>query len=66
MAPEERITALKEAPADGWVAFSDDENQVVAYGATYEEAVSEAQRRGVADPVLVKVPDDWIVRVMRA
>jgi hypothetical protein len=66
MAPEERITALKEAPPNGWVAFSDDENHVVAYGATYEEAVSEAQRRGFAEPVLVKVPEDWTVRVMRA
>jgi len=66
MAPEERIAALKKAPSNSWVAFSEDESRLVAYAATYEEAVSEAQGRGVADPVLVKVPEDWAVRVMSA
>ncbi len=59
MSPEARIKALVGAPSDGWVAFSEDEERVVAYGSTYEEAVSNAEKHGVADLVLVKVPKDW-------
>lgn len=64
MRPEERVEALLKAPSDGWVAFSEDENRVVAYGATYDEAVAEAQKQGVDDPVLVKVPTDWTQLVL--
>lgn len=66
MTTEERLDALRKAPSDGWVAFSEDESRVVAYGPTYEEVVSEAEKSGVSDPVLVKVPEDWTARVMRA
>ncbi|MDA2913164.1 DUF5678 domain-containing protein [Acidobacteriia bacterium AH_259_A11_L15] len=59
MSPEERIQALLKAPPDGWVAFSEDEGRVVAYGATYDEAVSKAEQAGEKDPLLVKVPTDW-------
>ncbi len=64
MSNEERITALKNTPPDGWVAFSGDESKVVAYGSTYEEVVSKAQTNGESDPILVKVPSDWTARVM--
>ena len=51
------IAALKKAPPDSWVAFSeDDDTKIVAVGATYEEALSKAQSAGVADPVLAKTP----------
>jgi len=59
MSPEQRIEALRGAPADGWVAFSGDESRVVGYGATYDEAVSRAEEAGEKDPLLVKVPTDW-------
>ncbi len=64
MSPEARIKALLNAPSDGWVAFSDDEERVVAYGSTYEEVVEKAEREGVHDPVVVKVPKDWSDRVL--
>ena len=64
MSPEERINALMKAPPDGWVAFSEDESSVVAYGTTYDEAAAEAERHGVSEPVLVKVPKDWTAAVM--
>jgi hypothetical protein len=64
MAPEERIHALLNAPPDGWVAFSEDETKLVAYGATYEEVLAKAEAQGVKDPVLVKIPNDWIERVL--
>ncbi len=59
MSPEERLSALLAAPANGWVAFSGDESRVVAYGATYEEVVSKAEKEGEPDPLLVKIPFDW-------
>ena len=65
MKPEERINALKNAPADGWVAFSEDESEVIAYGSSYDEVVSEARRKGVTELVLAKVPQDWSPRVMK-
>ncbi len=59
MSPEARVRALLNAPKDGWVAFSEDEERIVAYGATYEEAVEKAERQGSTNPILVKVPDKW-------
>ena len=64
MRPEERIEALLQAPPGGWVAFSEDESRVVAYGATYDEAVLNAEKAGVSDPLLVKVPVDWTELVL--
>ena len=66
MNPQERLKALCEAPPDGWVAFSEDESRVVAYGATYEEAVFNAEKEGENDPLLVKIPNDWTELVLHS
>lgn len=59
MSPNERIEALKNAPPDSWVAFSADEERLVATGISYEEVVSKAEQQGETEPVVVKVPKDW-------
>jgi len=59
MTPEARIEALRNAPRNGWAAFSEDEEKLVAYGATYDEVVKKAEENGVTEPVLVKVPPTW-------
>jgi hypothetical protein len=59
MSPEARIEALRNAPRDGWAAFSADEEKLVAYGTSYDEVVKNAEQNGVCDPVLVKVPLNW-------
>ncbi len=64
MSPEARIDALLKAPPDGWAAFSEDEDRIVAYGSTYDEAVENAEKAGVSEPVLVKVPKVWVDRVL--
>lgn len=64
MSPDERIRALMDGPPGGWVAFSDDESRVVAYGSTYDEVVAKSEAEGVADPLLVKIPDDWTELVL--
>jgi len=63
MSADERVKILSEARPNSWIAFSSDEDRLVASGATYDEAVAEAERNGEADPVLVKVPDNWQPRV---
>lgn len=55
-----------QAPSNGWIAFSEDEEQLVAYGATYEEVVTKAEKQGVADLVVVKVPETRIYRVRQS
>jgi hypothetical protein len=55
MGPQARIDALKNAPANGWVAFSEDEERVVAYASTYDEVVEMAEKNGVTEPVIVKI-----------
>jgi hypothetical protein len=64
MSPQARIEALQKAPSNGWIAFSGDEEQVVAYGATYDEVVANAEKHGVSDLVVVKVPENWDDRVL--
>jgi len=59
MSPQARIEALQKAPSNGWAAFSEDEERIVAYGATYDEVVESAGKQGVADPVVVKIPETW-------
>jgi len=63
MSPQARIEPLQKAPSNGWIAFSEDEEQLIAYGATYDEVVANAEKQGVADLVVVKVPETWIYRV---
>lgn len=52
-------------PSNGWIAFSQDEEQLIAYGATYDEVVANAEKQGVADLVVVQVPETRIYRVRR-
>jgi len=61
-----RIEALQKAPSDGWIAFSEDEEHLIAYGATYDEVVANAEKQGVADLIVVKVPETWAYRVRQS
>jgi Fe2+ transport system protein FeoA len=64
MTPQARIEALKSAPPNGWIAFSEDEERVVAKGMIYDEVVELAEKNGVTDPIVVKVPENWNDRVL--
>lgn len=64
MTPEDRIKALLAAPPGGWVAFSADEERVVAYGNSYDEVVAKAGENGEPDPVITKVPPSWSTLVL--
>lgn len=64
MSPEMRIQILREAKPNSWIAFSHDEKSFVAQGSTYLEAVEQAELRGENDPVLVRVPEEWLPMVL--
>ena len=59
-----RVRALLSAPPDSWVALSEDETRVVASGDTFEEVCIKAEAEGVSEPIIVKTPKDWTVRVL--
>lgn len=60
MSNDARFEALKSAPLDSWIAFSEDETRIVAVGATYDEAVRKSESAGVSDPILLKTPKSWL------
>ncbi len=66
MSPQAGIEALQKEPSNGWIAFSEDEEHLIAYGATYDEVVAKAEKQGVADLVVVKVPETLIYRVRQS
>jgi hypothetical protein len=53
---------VQKAPLNGWIAFSEDDERPIAYGATYDEVVANAGKQGVSELVVVKVPETWIYR----
>jgi predicted RNase H-like HicB family nuclease len=60
------IKAFRKAPSNGWIAFTEDEERLVAYGATYDEVVANAEKQGAGDLVVVKAPETRIYRVRRS
>ena len=63
MDTKERVALLRVAAPNSWIALAGDESRCVAYGATYAEAVANAEREGESDPVLIKTPEDWLPMV---
>ena len=57
MSPAERAKVLLSAPPDSWLALSEDQSCVVAYGATYAEVVAKAEAAGVTDPSVPSVTE---------
>jgi hypothetical protein len=63
MSPEARVKALREAEPGSWIAFAQDESRVVATAGSYDEVVEAAEKAGESDPVITRVPNDWVARV---
>ena len=58
-----RLAALQGAPMNRWVALSADESRIVADGDTFQEVADAAERAGEPDPVILRVPPKWMLRV---
>ena len=54
---------MSQATINEWIAFSEDDERLIACGATYDEVVANAEKLGASDLVVVKVPETWIYRV---
>ena len=48
---------LKDVPAGAWVAISEEEEKVVAFGADIQQVIAEARVKGVKQPLIAKAPD---------
>lgn len=61
MSPENeiRLSLLRTAPLDAWVALSQDESRIVATGSDYDEVARRADEAGETDPVILKTPPAW-------
>ncbi len=62
--PVDLSTLLRNAPRNCWLALSDDESRIVGRGESVAEAVEEANKSGVEDPVIVWSPKAWIPIVL--
>jgi len=48
---------LKGIPAGAWVAISERQNTVLAYGNDAQTVLTEAEGEGEAHPLIVRVPE---------
>jgi hypothetical protein len=46
---------LKDVPRGAWVALWHD--HVIAFGADMQQVLAEARKKGIKEPLIVKVPD---------
>ncbi len=58
-----RNPEMSQARINGWIAFSEHDEHLIAHGATYDEVVASAGKQGASDLIVVKVPETWIYRV---
>ena len=59
-APEDaRLEALRSAPLNSWIALSEDESKIVAVGSTFSEVVTNSEKAGVSDPIIIETPKAW-------
>jgi hypothetical protein len=48
---------LKGIPSGAWVAISENQHIVLSYGIDPQAVLNEAQSKGEAHPLMVRVPD---------
>jgi hypothetical protein len=54
-----RLDVLRSAPLNSWIALSEDESKIVAVGSTFSEVVTNSEKAGVSDPIIIKTPKAW-------
>lgn len=59
MSDQERLSILRSAQPNTWIAFSADEDRVVGRGMTFQEAAQAAKQAGEEDPLLTLIPPTW-------
>jgi hypothetical protein len=51
------LELTKGIPMGAWVAISERQHSVLAYGADAQAVLTEARNKGEAHPLIVRVPD---------
>ncbi len=61
MSPQDkiRLQTLRSAPLDSWVALSEDESRIIAFGSTYSDVSDLSDEAGENDPIILKTPTVW-------
>jgi hypothetical protein len=57
---------LEKAPRNCWLALNDDQSKIVGRGETVSDAIEEAKKAGVNDPIVLWAPGEWIPTVFAA
>jgi len=63
MAQFDLSTLLEKAPRNCWLALNEDQSEVVGRGETVRDAIEEAKKAGVDDPIVLWAPKEWIPTV---
>jgi hypothetical protein len=54
---------LLNASRECWLALNEEQSKIVGRGSTIKEAVEEAGKNGVGDPIIMWSPKAWTPRV---
>ena len=54
---------LAKAPRNCWLALNEEETAIVGRGETMKEAVEEARKNGIEDPIVLWCPKTWLASV---
>lgn len=63
--PVDLTGVLKDAPRNCWLALNETETKIVGRGETVKEAVTEAQKAGIEDPIIMWSPKRRIPSVLK-
>ena len=55
---------LANAPRSCWLALNEEQTAIIGRGETIKEAVLEARKAGVEDPIVMWSPKSWIPHVL--
>jgi len=54
---------LADAPRNCWLSLDESQTKIIGRGETLEEAIAEAKRAGVDDPIVMWSPKKWMPSV---
>lgn len=55
---------LAAAPRNCWLALDEERTKIVGRGENLKEALEEARKNGVGDPIMVWSPKSWVPIVL--
>ncbi len=54
---------LADAPRNCWLALNEEQTKIVGRGESIKEAVAEARKNGIEDPIVMWAPKQWMLSV---